>query len=212
MALEVALGTSLARVRTAQITRDLALAGPDGHAFCVVAPLSPPRLWSTVNEAVRRGFFPALQEQKGINGGLQRATGAAAQAISRLRGALVEPNLNLDAQLVGVVTQGEQVHLTISAGMRIYRARGGEPKRLLNNPQRTPGVSRGGMLLSTDRLLQGDLLVFGSRDAFGMRSIGAIATMLAQRPAARASELCEAALGPCRTAGIGVGLVVMRVG
>ena len=57
----------------------------------------------------------------------------------------------------------------------------------------------------------GDLYVFGSRDAFGMRSIGAIAGMLAQRSDAPVADLCDAVLAPCRAGGLGAALVVLRV-
>jgi len=210
MPLEIALGSSKARVRGALLGRDQARAGPTGNVLCVVSPVSPPRLWAPVVEAVERAFLQSVGDGRGGTVALQRAAGAGAQGLARMHGALVEPHLNLDAQLVGFVALGDHAHMTISAGMRIYRARQGEPRRLLNSPQRAPGIARGGMLVSSESLLRGDLYVLGSRDAFGIRSIGAIATLLAQRPDAAAAELCEAALTPCRSLGLGVALAVVR--
>ncbi len=176
----------------------------------MLAPIAPPRLWQAVREVAQTAFFASLAENTGAVP-LQRAIGAASQALTRLQAALVEPNLSLDAQMVAVTVQGDAAHLTISSGMRIYRARDGEPKRLLNNTRRAPAISHGGMLVATERLLRGDLFVVGSREAFGMRSIGTVAGLLAQRPDASSAEVCESALSSCRTAGVGVGLIVLRV-
>jgi len=211
MPLEIALGSSRARVRSTHLDRDQARAGPTGNALCVVSPVGPPRLWSSITSAVAKSFLEGVGEGRGGTVALQRAAGSGAQGLARLQGSLVEPHLALDAQLVGFVALGDHAHMTISSGMRIYRARQGEPKRLLNSPQRAPGISRGGMLVSSEALQRGDLYVLGSRDAFAIRSIGAIATLLAQRPEAAAAELCEAALTPCRSLGLGVALAVVRV-
>lgn len=211
MGLEVALGSSLARVRAAQLPRDVARAVPLAPVFTVVSPTAPPRLWSWVADGVLKGFEKNLGDGKGGAVLLQRSIGAGALALSAIQAALVEPHLTLDAQMVALSVEGAAAHIAISAGMRVYRARAGEPRRLLNSPQRSPGISHGGMLVATERLQRGDLFVMGSRDAFGMRSIGAVATLLATRPDAPPAELCEAALGPCRATGVGVGLVVLRV-
>lgn len=164
-----------------------------------------------VSEAVTSAWEKSLGDARGGEPALQRALGAGAQAIARLQSVLVEPALPLDAQFAGFVSQGDAALLTVSSGMRIYRARGVEPKRLLAGSQRTPGLSRGGMAVATERLSRGDLFVFGSRDAFGMRTIGTLAALLAQRVDASAAEVCEAGLGPARTAATGVALVVIRV-
>lgn len=208
--LEAATGASLANVRTAQINRDVVRACQNAKAWCVVTPLAPPRLWSMVAEGVAAAFEASLGDGRSGTPGVQRALGAGAQCLTRIQSVLVEPSLTLDAQLTAFVAAGEAAHLTVSSGMRIYRARKGEPKRLLANTQRAPGLSRGGMSVSTERLAPGDLFVLGSRDAFGMRSIGAVAVLLAQRPDAPVQEICETALTSCRSNGIGAGLVVIR--
>lgn len=211
--LDVAFGTSPARVRTATLTKDVVHPLKGGVGWLVVNPLSPPRLWSTVTHAVTQAFEAVVTESYGPNNPMlvQRAVGAGAQAIARLQSVLVEPNLPLDAQLVGFVAHDHVVDVAISSGMRIFRARGPEPKRLLNNAQRSPGIVRGGLLVSTERLLQGDLFVFGSRDAFGMRSMGAVAALLSRRADAPPGEILEGALSSCRSGGVGAGLVVARV-
>ncbi|MBI5512146.1 MAG: hypothetical protein HY909_00170 [Deltaproteobacteria bacterium] len=211
MPLDVALGTSSARVRTSRISKDLARALPQRQAFGVVAPLAPPRLWTMVTGAVLGAFETAIVEGAMSVGTLQRALGAGAQALARVQAALVEPNLSLDAQMVCMAAAGDVTHMAVSSGMRVYRARNGEPQRLLGKAQRSPGISHGGLLVATERLVLGDLYVFGSRDAFGMRSIGAIAGLLAQRPDAPVADLCDAVLAPCRAAGLGAALVVLRV-
>ena len=83
--------------------------------------------------------------------------------------------------------------------------------RLLGKAPRAPGISHGGLLVATERLLLEDLFVFGSREAVGMRSIGAIAGLLAQQERPPVNELCDAALAPCRSSGVGAALAVMRV-
>lgn len=211
MGIDVAIGSSPARVRSTFLSKDVARAAPAHPVFSVVAPIAPPRLWSSITQLVGDAFEKTLDDARQGVVGMQRAVGAGAQSLVRFHSALVEPGLSLDAQLVALAIVGDAAHVAISSGMRIYRARNGEPKRLLTNAQRSPGISQGGMLVSTERLLRGDLFVFGSRDGFGMRSIGAVATMLAQRPDAPSVEICEAALAPCRGAGIGAGLAVVRV-
>lgn len=217
MGLEVALGTSLAKVRATQLACVAARAVSSVPVFAVVSPLAPPRLWSWVADGVLKGFEKNLTEVGESKVGkisavqLQRAVGAGALALSAIQSALIEPHLSLDAQMVAVAVEGGAAHIALSAGTRVYRARAGEPRRLLNAPQRSPGIAHGGMHIATERLQRGDLFVFGSRDAFGMRSIGALAALLAARPDAPAVELCEAAIGPCRSAGLGAGVVVLRV-
>lgn len=211
--LDVAFGASPARVRTASLSKDVVHPLKGGAGWVVVNPLSPPRLWSAVSTAVAAAFEGVVGDGYGPNNPMlvQRAVGAGSQAVVRLQSVLVEPNLPLDAQLVGFVVHDSVVDLAISSGMRIFRARGAEPKRLLNNAQRSPGIVRGGLLVSTERLLQGDLFVFGSRDAFGMRSMGAVAALLSRRADATPEEILEGALASCRSGGIGAGLVVARV-
>ena len=211
MGLEVAVGSSPATVRAGSLTKDVAWASPNNPVFCVVSPIAPPRLWSQVAETVLVTLERTLGDgQKGL-AALERAVGAGAAAVGRLRSVLIEPHLSLDAQIVAMVIVGDQAHIAISAGMRVYRARNGEPQRLLNHAHRTPGITHGGMLVTTERLTRGDLFVFGSRDGFGMRSIGAMAAVLAQRPSSSAKELCEAVLKPCRAQGMSTGMVVLRV-
>lgn len=211
MGLEVAVGSSPSAVRSGSLTKDVAWASPHHPVFCVVSPVAPARLWNQVAETVLVTVERSLGDgQKGL-AALERAVGAGAQAVNRLRAVLIEPHLNLDAQIVAMVIVGDQAHIAISAGMRVYRARNGEPQRLLNHAHRTPGITHGGMLVTTERLSRGDLFVFGSRDGFGMRSIGAMAAVLAQRPASSAKELCDAVLKPCRASGLSTGMVVLRV-
>ncbi len=211
MGLEVAVGSSPATVRAGSLIKDVAWASPAHPVFCVISPVAPPRLWSLVAESVRASAAESLGDgQKGLSG-LERAVGAGAQSVGRLRSALIEPHLQIDAQLVAMVIVGDQAHIAVSAGMRVYRARNGDPQRLLNHAHRTPGITHGGMLVTTERLTRGDLFVFGSRDGFGMRSIGAMAAVLAQRPDATAKDLCEAVLKPCRASGVATGMIVLRV-
>ena len=211
MGLEVAVGSSPSTVRAGSLAKDVAWASPRHPVFCVISPVAPARLWSQVAETVRVTLETSLGDgQKGL-GALERAVGAGAQSLARLRSVLIEPHLNLDAQLAAMVIVGDQAHIAVSAGMRVSRARNGEPQRLLNHANRTPGITHGGMLVTTERLSRGDLFVFGSRDGFGMRSIGAMAAVLAQRPDATARDLCDAVLKPCRSSGVSTGMVVLRV-
>lgn len=211
MGLEVAVGSSPSAVRAASLAKDIAWASPKHPVFAVISPVAPARLWSQVAETVRVTLEESLGDgQKGLTA-LERAVGAGAAALGRLRAVLIEPHLALDAQMVAMVIVGDQAHIAISAGMRVYRARNGEPQRLLNHAHRTPGITHGGMLVTTERLSRGDLFVLGSRDGFGMRSIGAMAAVLAQRPGAPARDLCDAVLRPCRASGLSTGMVVLRV-
>lgn len=210
LSLDVALGSSPARVRTAQITKDVSRAAASGLAWCVVGPVAPPRLWHAVSDAAADAFGATLGDARAGEADLHRALGASAHAVARVQSVLVEPHLAVDAQLAALVHRRDAALVTVSSGMRVYRARGAEPTRLLATAHRSPGVARGGLAVATERIHRGDLFIFGSRDAFGMRSIGALASLLARRADASVAEVCEAALGPCRDAGIGAALVVLR--
>jgi hypothetical protein len=211
MSFDVAIRSSPARVRTASVLRDVGRKGRGGGVWFVVAPIAPPRLWQMVNDAVAAAFDASIGDARGGEPALHRALGATAQAIARVQSALVEPNLAIDAQFAALVALDNVVLLTVSSGMRVYRARSGEPQRLLDTPQRSPGLSRGGMVVATERLVRGDLFVLGSRNGFGTRSVGAIAALLARRSDAASREVCDAALDPCAAAGIGASLVTLRV-
>lgn len=211
--LDVAFGATPTQVRNTPLTKDMVRPFSGGRGWVVVNPLSPPRLWSSVADAVARAFESVVVagDTPGDAVRVQRAVGAGAQAIVRLQSALVEPNLPLDAQLVGVLGHDSVLDIAISSGMRVFRARGAEPRRLLSNAQRSPGIVRGGLLVSTERLQRGDLYVFGSRDAFGTRAMGAVAGLLQRSPDASPGALLEVALSACRTAGMPAALVVVRV-
>ncbi len=211
MGLEVAVGSTPAAVRSARLAKELAWASADKPMFCVVSPIAPPRLWRVVADGVRSATETAFVETPGGTAALERAVAAGAQHLARLSSALIEPHLRLDAQLAAMVVSGDKAHIAVSSGMRVYRARNGEPQRLMNHGNRSPGISHGGLHVSTERLLRGDLFVFGSRDGFAMPSIGAMATTLAQRPEAPAKDLCDAMLRSCRSASVSAGVVVLRV-
>jgi hypothetical protein len=211
LSFDVSFGSAPARVRTAHIHKDVGFACTTTHAWCVVVPLAPPRLWHMVSGATSSGFQRGLAEGPVGEPSLQRALGVALQNIHKMQGMLVEPALPIDAQFGAIVVSGETLLVTVSSGVRVYRARKGEPKRLLAQGHRSPGLSRGGMSITTERPQRGDLYVLGSRDAFALRSIGALAALLAEHPSATSGDVTEAVLGPCRSAGIGVGIVALRV-
>lgn len=211
--LDVALGTSPSKLRGAALTKDIVHPFARGRGWVVVSPLAPPRMWSHVTDVVARAFESVAVSDDGPLDAMrvQRAVGAGAQALVRAQSALVEPNLPLDAQIVGVLCHDSVFEVAISSGMRVFRARGAEPKRLLNNAQRSPGILRGGLLVSTERLQRGDLFVLGSRDAFGAQSMGAVAGLLARTPDAAPDALLKVALASCRASEIAAALVVVRV-
>ncbi len=210
--LDAALGTSTARVRSVRIARDLARALPAPSVFYVTAPLGPPRLWAEISRAATTGFELALQD--GTPPGestLPRAIASAARSIEGYQSTLLEPNLPLDAQFACFLHVGDRAHLMVSSGMRVYRARDGGPQRVLGRSHATLGIAQGGLPWSTEALHRGDIYVLGSRDAFGMRSTAAIVAALSRDRVVPVWDLCEAALGPCRTEGLGAALAVLRV-
>ncbi len=209
--LDVALGVSPARVRSALLQKDAARNSPAAKACFVTAPIAPPRLWQPVADAVGSAFERSLGDGQGGESAVQRALGAAAQAVAQVQSVLVEPALPLDAQFTAFVLAGEAALVTVSSGMRVYCARGGEPRRLLANVHRAQGLSRGGLAVAVERVKTGDLFVLGSRDAFGVRSMGALAALLARNVEAPVAAVCSAAIDPCRELGIGAALAVLRV-
>jgi hypothetical protein len=146
---DVSFGSALARVRTAHIRKDVGFACTNNHAWCVVVPLAPPRLWHLVSGATSSGFQRGLGEGHASEPHVQRALGAALQNIHQVQGMLVEPALPIDVQFGAIVVSGETLLITVSSGVRVYRARKGEPKRLLAQGHRSPGLSRGGMSITT---------------------------------------------------------------
>lgn len=211
--LDVAFGNSPALLRGSALVKDAVRPFAGGRGWIVVNPLAPPRLWSRVSGEVSRAFEAIAVSDDGPIDAMrvQRGVGAGAQALMRLQSALIEPNLPLDAQLVGVIGHDSVLEIAISSGMRVFRARRGEPKRLLNNAQRSPGILGGGLLVSTERIQRGDLYVFGSRDAFGTRAMGAVAGLLASTPDALPEAIVNTALAGCRRDEIPAALVVARV-
>jgi hypothetical protein len=94
--------------------------------------------------------------------------------------------------------------------MRFYRARGGQPERLHAHGAQAAGLAQGGLFTASEAAEPGDLFVLGSRDAFTVRAMGNLAAALARPDGAPTGELAEAILGPCRSAGIGAAVVLLR--
>jgi hypothetical protein len=210
MSYEVAIGTADAQVRTARLRQALARGTGGTTAYVVINPLAPPRLWGRVADEVATAFERAVDGLPPGPSLVARAAEAAGAAVERLRAQLIEPKLLLDAQLAVLAVGPEVMHIGLTTGVRIYRARGGMPERLFPRAPRPEGASAGGLFNASEPVLPGDLLVLGTRETFTVRSIGNLATVLSRAPRPPVSELCEAVVAPCRDVGIGGATVVLR--
>lgn len=210
MGYEVSLSSADARVRSAYARRGEARSTSGAPMYLVVQPIAPPRLWRMVSDDVSGAFERAVNGQPPNPATVRTGIEAAAHALTRLRSQLIEPHLTLDAQ-VGVLLTGPGVlHVAITAGVRLYRARGGLPERLHSKAARPEGIASGAPFTTDETVENGDLWMLGTRDTFSVRSVGNLAALLARSSRAPVHELCEAIVGPARDTVNGAATVVLR--
>lgn len=211
MGFEIALASSEAVVRERQLQRDVAVT-MGGTSVCVVlSPLSPPRLWRLVAETVLGALDQAIGNDPPTSETLQRAIARSAATLDALRSRLIEPQLILDARMGVALTTVNGIFFASTEGVRLYRAKSSVPERLFPKATRPTGISAGPVFTAVEPVATGDLFFLGTRAAFTVRAIGNLAATLA-RGHAPVTDLCEAVIAPCRDAGIGASIVVLRSG
>ncbi len=209
MGFDVAIASSETVVRERRVKRDVAITAAGSSVFVVLSPLAPPRLWKLVADTVLGAFEQAIGSAPPTPATAQQAIAAGAAALEGLRARLIEPHVILDARMGVVLTLADGIFCAITEGVRVYRARSSVPERLFPKAARPAGLSAGPPFATVEPSAPGDLFILGTRDGFTVRAIGNLATALT-KGRAPVGELCDAVIAPCREAGIGSAIVVLR--
>lgn len=211
MALEVSIGIAHASVHKAMLRASDARFDAETGLFVCAHPLAPPRLWRQVTDAALGAFFDSMSSVSVSGASVRAAAARAALRVAQLRSQLIETQLMVDTQLGVLAFDGREMHVLLTAGMRVYRARGGSmPERLYPNVQRPEGLGVAAPFQGTETPERGDLLILGTRDAFTVRAIGQLATLMSRDPKLPVSAVCEAVIHPCREAQVGASTIVVR--
>lgn len=205
-----ATGIAGARVRAALVPRDrVTLHGVD--AASVFTPVGPPRLWGHLGMVVTEALARAVENQP-MNSTLPaRCAEFASRSITYFRSRLIEPNITLDGQLAVAVFAHRVVHLALTGGVRAYRVRNGLVERLQQRSDELRALGETAPVFATESLDRGDWFLLGTAEAFSLRSVGALSTLLGHGPDSPAKTVLEGMMGPAHDTQAGGALAVFRL-
>lgn len=212
MDFEIAAGESEAKVRGTRLRREVTRSARNASVHLLVSPLAPPRLWGMIADAVLSAFENATNSVQcpGALALVESVSAASVGAVARVRERLIEPNLQIDADLGVVAVEGDTIIFGVSPGTRLYRARKGLPERLHAQECANAAIAQGALFVATERAEPGDIYLLGNKEAFTLRAISNLATTLARGNRLTSAEIADTVLGPCREDGVGASLVVVR--
>ncbi|MBL8684379.1 MAG: hypothetical protein JNK05_34710 [Myxococcales bacterium] len=209
MTIDAAMGTAKVRVRTALLPRDLGALMPNEAAF-VLSPVGPPRLWGMVTNAASEAIHRAHENQPNNSTKPSRCAEFATRAVTHLRSRLIEPNLTIDAHLAFAVVAPRVVHLALSGGVRAYRVRSTNVERLQPRAEEVRPLGLSAPHFATESFERGDWLLLGTPEAFSLRAVSALQSLLGRGPDTSPSQLRDSMLAPAHETQQGGALVVLR--
>jgi hypothetical protein len=135
----------------------------------------------------------------------------ATRAVTHLRGRLIEPNLTIDAHLAVAVFAPRVVHLALSGGVRVYRIRAGAIERLQPRAEEVRSLGLSAPHFATESFERGDWLLLGTPEAFSIRSVGALSSLVGRGPDTSASHIRDSMLSPAHESQHGGALAALRL-
>jgi hypothetical protein len=209
MTIDTSTGDARARVRSALLPRDLAKTIGTEVAV-VLSPVAPPRLWGMVVNAAIESIQRACENQAHTSALPSRCAEFATRSVTHLRGRLVEPNITIDAHLALAVIAPRVVHLALSGGVRAYRVRGSNVERLQPRAEDVRPLGLSAPHFATESFDRGDWLLLGTPEAFSIRSVSALTSLLGRGPDTSPSNVRDSMLMPAHEMQHGGALVVLR--
>jgi hypothetical protein len=209
MTIDTSTGDARARVRSALLPRDLARTIGTEVAV-VLSPVAPPRLWGMVVNAAIESIQRACENQAHTSALPSRCAEFATRSVTHLRGRLVEPNITIDAHLALAVIAPRVVHLALSGGVRAYRVRGSNVERLQPRAEDVRPLGVSAPHFATESFDRGDWLLLGTPEAFSIRSVSALTSLLGRGPDTSPSNVRDSMLMPAHEMQHGGALVVLR--
>jgi hypothetical protein len=209
MTIDTSTGDARARVRSALLPRDLARTIGTEVAV-VLSPVAPPRLWGMVVNAAIESIQRACENQAHTSALPSRCAEFATRSVTHLRGRLVEPNITIDAHLALAVIAPRVVHLALSGGVRAYRVRGSNVERLQPRAEDVRPLGLSAPHFATESFDRGDWLLLGTPEAFSIRSVSALTSLLGRGPDTSPSNVRDSMLMPAHEMQHGGALVVLR--
>ncbi len=208
MTIDAAMGTARVRVRTALLPRDQT--GLLNESAFVLSPVGPPRLWGMISTAAAEAIHRAYEKQP-LNSTLpSRCADFATRSVTHLRSRLIEPNLTIDAHLAFAAIAPRVVHLALSGGVRAYRVRGSNVERLQSRAEEVRPLGLSVPHFATESFERGDWLLLGTPEAFSLRGVSALQSLLGRGPDTSPSQLRDSMLHPAHETQHGGALVVLR--
>jgi hypothetical protein len=210
MMMDSACGAAAAKVRVALVPRDRVSVQSTVGAS-VFTPIGPARLWGQLATVVQDALGRACENQPQNSTLPARCAEHAARAISYFRSRLIEPNLTLDGHLGVAVFAPKVVHLALTGGVRAYRVRNGTVERLQQRAEEVRALGESSPMYATESFDRGDWFLLGTAEAFSLRSIGALSTLLGHGPDSPAKAIVDGMLGPAHDSQAGGALAVFRL-
>ncbi len=209
MTIDTSTGDARARIRSALLPRDLARTIGTEIAV-VLSPVAPPRLWGMVVNTAIESIQRACENQAHTSALPSRCAEFATRSVTHLRGRLVEPNITIDAHLALAVIAPRVVHLALSGGVRAYRVRGSNVERLQPRAEDVRPLGLSAPHFATESFDRGDWLLLGTPEAFSIRSVSALTSLLGRGPDTSPSNVRDSMLMPAHEMQHGGALVVLR--
>jgi hypothetical protein len=209
MTLDTATGEARARVRTALLPKDIARSIGTEVAV-VLSPVAPPRLWAMVTQSAIESVQRACEGQSHTSTLPARCAEFATRAVTHLRSRLIEPNLTIDAHIAVAVVAPRVVHLALTGGVRAYRVRNANVERLQPRAEDVRSLGLSAPHYATESFDRGDWLLLGTPEAFSIRSVSALTTLLSRGPDTSPSTIRDSMLLPAHESQHGGAIAVLR--
>jgi hypothetical protein len=209
MTIDTSTGEARARVRTALVPKDLART-IETEVAVVLSPVAPPRLWGMVTQSAIESIQRACENQTHTSALPARCAEFATRAVTHLRSRLIEPNVTIDAHVAVAVVAPRVVHLALTGGVRAYRVRNGNIERLQPRAEQVRPLGLSAPHYATESFDRGDWLLLGTPEAFSIRSVSALTTLLGRRPDTSPSTVRDSMLLPAHETQHGGAIAVLR--
>ncbi len=209
MTIDASTGDARARVRTALLPRDHAKTIGSEIAV-VLSPVAPPRLWGMVVSSAFESIQRATENQTLTSALPSRCAEFATRSVTHLRSRLIEPNITIDAHLAVAVIAPRVVHLALSGGVRAYRVRGSTVERLQPRAEEVRALGLSAPHFATESFDRGDWLLLGTPEAFSIRSVSALTSLLGRGPDTSPSNVRDSMLQPAHEMQHGGAIAVLR--
>lgn len=212
MRLDVYLTVVKSRAKQAELARYAALRLDSGRMFALSGALCAPRLWAQATGQTLQGFGSGLRGGRGSHAAerLDVAVQHARSSLLRLGERLIERRVP-DANLLALLFEHGDLHVTGVGDSRAYLYRRGDIKRLTPRDEKPDGLVTGQPFRSGEHLEPLDIVVAGSATAFSQQAIAQFGAVIKTDNTPTPSVLAQILADPSAKSGAGSVVMIAKV-